>query len=188
MPASREDWGRVGPMLAARRVQISARYANRRVFADEAGLNWRMLYDAERGRRATFRTETVRAFETAYRLEPGSLDSTLAGDPLKPLPVPAEVTAPVSAPVPGAAGEGTPPVSEAFFTEHVLPGQDEYDRQVIEACLKLTDGEGRLLPWPARWEYVSVVLELRHGHRNGRSTGLTPPAAESELVLNQSPG
>jgi hypothetical protein len=181
MPASREDWERVGPQLAARRAQISARYASRRAFADDAGLNWRLLYDAERGRRATFKTETVRALETAYRLVPGSLDGTLAGGPLKPLPAPAEVTAPV--PPPRPAGQDGPPVSEEFFTEHVLPAQDPYDRQVIEAVLRLTDGEGRLLPWPARWEYIEVTLGLRHG-RQGRDAGLIPHARESELVLN----
>ena len=86
MPASRSDWERVGRQLAERRVQISARYANRRVFAEETGLNWRTLYDAEYGKRATFRRETVGAFETALRLVPGSIDRALAGGDLEPLP------------------------------------------------------------------------------------------------------
>jgi hypothetical protein len=85
MPASREDWERVGRLLAERRVQISARYANRRAFAEETGLNWRTLYDAEYGKRATFRRETVRAFENAFRLAPGSIDRALAGGELEPL-------------------------------------------------------------------------------------------------------
>jgi hypothetical protein len=89
MPASREDWERAGPMLAARRIQISARYANRRAFAEDTGLNWRTLYDAEYGRRATFKPETVRAFEVAYRLVPGSMERTLAGGDLEPMPAPA---------------------------------------------------------------------------------------------------
>lgn len=95
MPASREDWGRVGALLIERRIGISPRYANRRAFADDTGMNWRMLYDAENGKRATFKPETVRAFEAAYRLAPGSLERTLAGGPLEPAPAPPPRPAPV---------------------------------------------------------------------------------------------
>ena len=83
---NRSAWERVGPMLAARRAQISPRYANRQAFADERGVRWRTLHDAEMAKRANFKAVTLRAFETAYMLVPGSLDRTLAGGPLEPVP------------------------------------------------------------------------------------------------------
>ena len=158
MPASREDWGRVGRMLAARRVQISARYANRRVFADESGLNWRLLYDAERGRRATFKTETVRAFETAYRLEPWSLDTTLAGGPLKPLPAPAEVAVPRQAPGSAPLAAARRFMSEQDFRDLVLPDVTGPARLDCEEVLALEDADGDPLPWPRRREILSWRL------------------------------
>lgn len=85
-PGNLTAWQRVGPMLAARRVQLSPRYANRRTFAAEAGVNWRTLHDAERAKRANFKPETLRQFESAYRLASGSLDRTLAGGDLEPIP------------------------------------------------------------------------------------------------------
>ncbi len=87
-PGDLTAWERAGPMLAARRAQLSPRYANRREFARDTGLNWRTLHDAERARRANFKDETLRAFENAYRLVPGSLDRTLAGGGLEPAPAP----------------------------------------------------------------------------------------------------
>jgi hypothetical protein len=108
MPATREDWERVGPLLVERRAQISARYANRSAFAQDTGLGWRTLHDAENGKRATFKAGTVSALEAAYRLVPGSLERALAGGPLEPLaPAP-----------PQAAVPGSPPPS--------APGGDEY--------------------------------------------------------------
>jgi len=75
-------------------------------------------------------------------------------------------------PVPRRPSPGSPPVTEEFFVTHVLPAQNEYDRQVLEAVLRLCDGEGRLLPWEERWPYIEVTLGLR-ARRNGREAGLT---------------
>lgn len=85
-PADLSAWERVGPLLAARRAQISPRYANRRAFAADTGINWRTLFDAEHAKRANFKTETLSAFESAYELVPGSLARTLAGGDLEPAP------------------------------------------------------------------------------------------------------
>jgi len=117
MPASREDWERVGALLIDRRIEISPRYANRRVFAEETSLNWRMLHDAEHGKRATFKPETVRAFETAYRLVPGSLRRSLDGGPLEPAAEPARPLAPLRAAVPfPAAGTAKYEVADKLLT------------------------------------------------------------------------
>jgi hypothetical protein len=85
-PADRTAWARLGRLLAERRVQISPRYANRRAFAADREMNWRTLHDIELAKRDNFRPDTMRAFEAAYMLAPGSLDRALAGGDLEPLP------------------------------------------------------------------------------------------------------
>jgi hypothetical protein len=149
--------------------------------ARRAGIQYETLRALRVGKSAG-RPLTRRAVSLALEWTPDSVDRVLSGG--DPVASPAAKAPPRPAPLPEAARAGEPPVSEAFFTDHVLPAQNEYDRQVLEAVMRLCDGEGRLLPWESRWPYVSVVLELRHGRRNGSETGLTPPAAESELLLN----
>jgi hypothetical protein len=87
-PEDLSAWERVGPLLAARRAAVDPRYANRRLFAKERGMNWRTLHDAERAKRANFRPEMITAFESAYMLVPGSLARSLAGGDLEPAPRP----------------------------------------------------------------------------------------------------
>jgi hypothetical protein len=160
MPASREDWERVGALLIDRRIEISPRYANRRAFAEETGLNWRTLHDAEYGKRATFKPETVRAFEAAYRLVPGSLARTLAGGGLEPLAAPAPPR-----PVPAAPSvtTGTPAERERdrLLTEH--PDDEilamisrrsggEGAVKVSQVVMEMLDWLGSQGPWPAPQE------------------------------------
>src|SRR5580700_11065336 len=85
-PVDRDAWIRLGQLLAGRRAQIHARYKNRRLFAAETGINWRLLYDMEHAKRDNFRPKTLSAFETAYQLVPGSIERVLAGGDLEPLP------------------------------------------------------------------------------------------------------
>jgi hypothetical protein len=123
MPADRNTRERAGHLLAARRAQLSPRYANRRVFAAERGMNWRTLHDIEHAKRDNFRPETLRAFETAYALVPCSLDRTLAGGDLEPLPAGQELPPlrPVAAvPGPPSADEIPRPGSEAGDLDHLM--------------------------------------------------------------------
>jgi hypothetical protein len=85
-PADRTAWERLGRLLSERRTQISPRYANRRAFAADREMNWRTLHDIEQAKRDNFGPATMRAFETAYMLAPGSLARTLADGDLEPLP------------------------------------------------------------------------------------------------------
>lgn len=163
MAASREDWERVGHLLAERRVQISPRYANRRAFADETGVNWRTLYDAEYGKRATFGRGTIRAFETAYQLVPGSLDRTLAGGPLEPADVPRPVIA-----VEGAL--------EAELIAKILRRLSPEDQAVIRYIMRMTDGEGR--PWSQerKLQEIDKYVDSVDGSGQARpAAGLPPP-------------
>jgi hypothetical protein len=129
--ADRSAREHLGRLLAARRVEISTRYRNRRTFAADTGLNWRTLYDIETGRRDNFRDETLRAFEAAYQLAPGSLDRAFASGGLEPQPPPSPVLLP-----PGLGGDGdVSPGTEtdrAFINAvRLLAAQDHKDPAVI---------------------------------------------------------
>lgn len=75
---------RVGLLLVQRRIEIDPRYRNRRTFAAERGMNWRLLHDIERAKRANFEPETLAAVEVAYDLAPGAIARALAGGDLAP--------------------------------------------------------------------------------------------------------
>jgi hypothetical protein len=74
---------RLGELLVQRRIELNPRWRKRTVFAEDHGLNWRLLYDIERARRDTFGDETLAAVEVAYRWRKGSIAAVLAGrDPV----------------------------------------------------------------------------------------------------------
>ncbi|MEV0382297.1 hypothetical protein [Nonomuraea sp. NPDC050643] len=77
-------WTRLGELLLGRRVELDVRYRNRRTFAAEVGLDYRVLYDIESARRTNFSDTTKRAIEQAYRLKAGNLDQVLQGGDLDP--------------------------------------------------------------------------------------------------------
>ena len=137
-PADRTAWARLGRLLAERRVQISPRYANRRLFAADREMNWRTLHDIELAKRDNFRPDTMRAFEAAYMLVPGSLDRTLADGELEPLPPP-RAAAPEPAPA-RRDGEPQDDAAAKLFPDdatkrHVwrTPGLSEDERAAIIA-------------------------------------------------------
>lgn len=155
--ASRSAWERVGPMLAARRAQISPRYANRQAFADERGVRWRTLHDAEMAKRANFKAVTLRAFEAAYMLVPGSLDRTLAGGPLEPVP---------AAPAdrerhPGAVGKV--PSDEALALFENPDGTHDVVKALIYDLGRLEGGEkGRKM--------AADIMRVVNRHRAGEQS------------------
>lgn len=95
---SQERWQQLGDMLIQRRVELDARYRYRNAFADDTGLDWRLLYDIEKARRTNFTRSTLSAIEVAYRLEPRSVEEFLDGDEDALVPLPD--TAPESPPEP----------------------------------------------------------------------------------------
>lgn len=86
----KDAWTRLGILLERQRVMLDTRYSNLSLFAEERGLNWRMAWDAEKGRRTNFKPATRLALDIAYGWEPGSVDAVLAGGD----PVPAALPAP----------------------------------------------------------------------------------------------
>lgn len=84
---TQEAWTRLGEFLLGRRVQLDVRYRNRRAFAADVGLDYRVLYDIESARRTNFSDATKRAIEHAYQIRTGNLDQMLEGgepDPIDP--------------------------------------------------------------------------------------------------------
>lgn len=77
-PDNDGSWARAGEMLAQRRVELDPRYRNKRTFAAERGVNWRLVYDIENAKRTNYEPDTLRAIEVAYGLAPGNLDRILA--------------------------------------------------------------------------------------------------------------
>ena len=88
MTAPPAAWKRLGKLLVQRRIELSPKYRDRTTFAADTSLNWRLLHDIERAKRTNFSSESLAAIEVAYRLEPGAVDTALAGGELKPAPDP----------------------------------------------------------------------------------------------------
>lgn len=72
-----DRWERVGTALTARREQIDPSYENRSSFAKASGVDYRVLYDIEKGRRHNFTAKTITQIEQAYRLPDGAIESAL---------------------------------------------------------------------------------------------------------------
>jgi hypothetical protein len=79
---SQEDWKRLGEQLIRRRVLLDRRFRKRRVFAEECGVNWRLVSDIESARRTNFGQAVLAELEIAYRLAPGSMERFLVGGEL----------------------------------------------------------------------------------------------------------
>jgi len=115
-------WAALGGLLQDRRGELDPRYVNRRVFADAQGVNYRVIWDIEHGRRSNFGRSMLTAIEVAYGLARGSIAAYLAGGELEALP-------------------GTPPASPGAYRGNVtelLPAvvRDYWDDQVIGSYVR----------------------------------------------------
>lgn len=72
-----DAWRRLGDALVARRVQLDTRYSNRSTFADETGVDYRVLFDIENAKRTNFSRKTIAEIELAYGLPVGSIETAL---------------------------------------------------------------------------------------------------------------
>lgn len=84
---------RLGRLLAARRIELGARYRNKNLFAEERDINRRMLWRLESGADGNYRGDTLRGAESAYMLVPGSLDRSLESGEMERLPAAPRLTA-----------------------------------------------------------------------------------------------
>ena len=109
-------WARLGKLLIQRRAQLDPRYMNRRLFADDRGLDYRLVADIERARRQNFEESTLAAIEVAYAWAPDSILRVLAdGDPM-PLPDEPAVPAAAPEPEPEAAAGNAEDIGDAVVT------------------------------------------------------------------------
>ena len=172
MPADNHDARmRLGELLAARRVEIDPRYADRMLFAVErlgSRSKWRTLFDMENAKRARFKPGTLRALEGAYRLEGGSLDR-FDGE-LEPLPADAPRLTAVPVPAPPGAGLGALDRIAAIYESATPAERVKLDAMVVamiegdevaEGLWRFPDPRGpsgRLLPPESRFAFIRTWL------------------------------
>jgi hypothetical protein len=151
-----EAWTRLGDLLLGRRVQLDVRYRNRRTFAAEVGLDYRVLYDIESARRTNFSDTTKRAIEQAYQLKPGNIDQVLKGGGLDAN----ELDRHAAHPQPPVA---TPEIERRYeddAEQHIweTPGLSESQRRQLIGHLKVMR---RAAETPSRDRPQADVRELR---------------------------
>lgn len=103
-------WRTLGDLLVTRRVQLDARYSNRRTFVAETHSGkedswYRMVTSIENGSRTNYARETLAAMEIAYQLTPGSILRTIKSGILEPA---------------RALAGSSPPTTEAHQAAHTL--------------------------------------------------------------------
>jgi hypothetical protein len=94
-------------LLRVQRQLLDRRYSNRRLFADERGLNYKAVYDIERaatGGRTDFTLDSVLTLAEGYNVSYQSVGAALEGGELEPLDVPSS-PAVLSVVPPGADDE-----------------------------------------------------------------------------------
>ena len=79
-------WRELGIRLKQRRALLDPRWRNRRAFAQDNHLDYRLIYDIEEARRPNFGVTTLTAIAVAYRLAPDSITAFLGGGELDPAP------------------------------------------------------------------------------------------------------
>lgn len=87
-------WQQLGDALIRRRVSWQPRYRNRRTFCGERGIDYRLVFDIEHAKRTNFGRATILDIARAYAVTPESIDATLAGGALEPVPQSAAVKPP----------------------------------------------------------------------------------------------
>lgn len=167
-----EAWRRLGELLTDRRVQIGPVYRNRLKFAEDTGLNERLVSDLERGRRTSYRETSLHAVEVAYRIRQGSIERALRGGQFEPLEPVAHVSqVRLEAPKPAHEREGSVVISAAGSTTAIPVDPDEPEPDPAEYFHPPLDEGERMIwamnrPWQAR---VAAIEALRNGIQVARA-------------------
>jgi len=169
-PRQDGSWARLGELLVQRRIELDPRYRNRRIFADERGLNWRLLHDLERAKRTNFEPETMAAVEVAYGLAPGSIGRTLSGGELEPAAPAVRALPLLHIPESGPAAPPPPPV---FIT-------DEIKEEARPSANKI---------WRRLWELTGAPDPSGDGQpRDPGGAALFGPGTHDQLVWDSAAG
>lgn len=167
-----DPWERLGALLRVRRGQIDVKFLNRKAFATETGLDYRVVYDLESHRRENFTKETLAAAEVAYRWREGSIAAVLSGGDAMPLPLPDAVEAKATASDETIAEAEKAGLDAIALIKQVM--RDEMNRMKDEQREEFEAAAA-----PLRAEIAELRDELR-AYREGRKpNGDTPHEAAS---------
>jgi hypothetical protein len=159
-------WQRLGELLIRRRLDLDARYRNRQLFADERGIEYRIVSDIERARRTNFHAVTIAEIERAYALEPGAIGRFLDGGALETQS--ARATPPLLAAVPDAPESLEPGPGDVFPEVDVQTrAQVEAELPALHALYRMAGLKGRGMTgaaiFPAspgeaeRWDRMTAI-------------------------------
>lgn len=131
-----DAWIRLGRLLAEQRGRIEP---NARKFADDTGLNYRLIYDLENAKRSNFSRPKLAQAEEAYRWAPGSINRVLEGGDPTPLRVDLGTvpTTPGTPPIEDGepsiyfSGPPTLKASEQLWGWNIGQGQTHYRYSVV---------------------------------------------------------
>lgn len=169
------NWKRLGEQLVRRRIELDPRYSNRKTFAAERGVGYRIVTDIEHGRRGNYEPATLAAVEVAYGITPGSTGRALAGGELEPLPAPRLASVP-----PPPSGDETD--AEAAYTG-LLMRADPRDIELLQLIGRSLDADGRPYPWRRRLAIAQEYLRLRDESNSRPDAGTALPAAAPALAF-----
>jgi hypothetical protein len=116
-------WQRLGDALIRRRIDWHPRYRNRRTFCGERDIDYRLVFDIEHAKRTNFGRATILDIARAYAVTPESIDATLAGGVLEPVPETAAVKP-----------SGMPPVAVPAPRPHAGDDDEAVVRAEVERC------------------------------------------------------
>lgn len=176
-------WRELGGALMERRIELSPRYKNRRLFSEDRQIGYRLVYDLEENRRTNFARSTMLDIARAYHVTAASIERKLHQQG-ELEPAPHRIPAGEPDPIPVAANEPAPAppgVADAVATLVPLltPG---IDVQVNRARMRKPDAEGidifddpdeamlwDIAPEATRREVVALVRAMRQHHANQES-------------------
>lgn len=123
------DWTGLGEALIYRRIWLDPRYANRRMFAKERGIDYRLVSDIERVRRTNFGLAATAEIELAYGLAPGSIGRFLVGGEL----IAAEDSLRLLRAAPNPRGDDDPGLKRIA---QLWPSLSDHQRQLLVSMIE----------------------------------------------------
>lgn len=161
-------WDRLGDALIQRRIDLHFR--NRRAFCDARQIGYRLIFDVEEHRRTNFAKATLLDIARAYLITPESIERTLRGGDLEPLPE--TVTAAPEPPMaPGTAEHASDPAALAAANavgSLLSPIEQEVWAEIRRARMRDPNPSGAVVfPGNAReqrlWD-LDLIPERKRAH------------------------
>jgi hypothetical protein len=166
-------WRELGIRLKQRRALLDPRWRNRRAFAADIRLDYRLIYDIEEARRPNFGITTLTAIEVAYRLRPNSIMTFLNGGEFDPAPT-APTAEPVAAVLAALNDDRIPPevyasVNADFSVtsdgRRIAAARDAWEAAIWADPASLPDAARKALIAIRRWKIADGIGQ--HGAHAG---------------------